>query len=54
MQTKDHGVHLGKILDSVVHFRNQVRHNALNPQGEGMNAQVGMKQSSNPTSFAEL
>lgn len=40
MQTKDHGLHLGKILDSVVHFRNQVRHNALNPPGEDINAQT--------------
>lgn len=54
MQTKDHGLYLGKILDRVVQFRNQVRHNALNPSGEDTNAQVGMKQGSNPTSFAEL
>ncbi|XP_023703007.1 probable cysteine--tRNA ligase, mitochondrial isoform X2 [Cryptotermes secundus] len=40
MQTKDHGLYLGKILDRVVQFRNQVRHNALNPSGEDTNAQA--------------
>ncbi|XP_021942686.1 probable cysteine--tRNA ligase, mitochondrial isoform X2 [Zootermopsis nevadensis] len=38
MQTKDCDVNLGRILDSVVHFRNQVRQNALNPPGEDINA----------------
>jgi len=45
---KDHGVHLGRILDSVVRFRNQVRHHALNPRAEDVNAQVGT-QENNPT-----
>jgi hypothetical protein len=40
-QIKNYGAHLGKILDSVVQFRNQVRHHALNPRGEEVNAQVG-------------
>jgi hypothetical protein len=41
MQTKDHGLHLGRILDSVVQFRNQVRHNALSPPEDDINVQVG-------------
>jgi hypothetical protein len=54
MQTKDSDVNLGRILDSVVQFRNQVRHNALNPPGEDINAQVGTQQHSNHTYLAEL
>jgi len=41
-------VQLGRILDSVVRFRNQVRHHALNPRAEDVNAQVGT-QEDNPT-----
>lgn len=46
MQTKDCDVNLGRILDSVVHFRNQVRQNALNPPGEDINATVSTHQDS--------
>jgi len=51
MQTKANGLdlHLGRILDSVIHFRNQVRHSALNPSGEDINTQVGTQQNSNHT-----
>jgi hypothetical protein len=38
---------LGRILDSVVQFRNQVRRNALNPSVEDVNAQVGTQLGSN-------
>ena len=47
-QIKEHGVHLGRILDSVVQFWTEVRHHALNPHGEDVNAQVGT-QEDNPT-----
>jgi hypothetical protein len=55
-QIKDHGVHLGRILDSVVRFRNQVRHHAVNRHAEDavnrravdVNVQVGT-QEDNPT-----
>ncbi|GFG39209.1 hypothetical protein Cfor_11274, partial [Coptotermes formosanus] len=39
-QIKNHGAHLGRILNSVVQFRNKVRHHALNPHGEDVNAQT--------------
>jgi hypothetical protein len=42
-QSKDNGAQLGRILDSVVQFRNQVRHHALNPHRGDVNAQVGLK-----------
>jgi hypothetical protein len=49
VQTKNHDVNLGRIIDSVVRFRNQVRHNALNPPGEDTNTQVGTQQESTDT-----